>query len=110
MLALVNNKSFSSEKVSSVRICILSGAAITEAQVIMLQKKFPNTNFATSYGLSEMAPVTITEYGDTVEHITQTVGKPVKNIEITIANKQNAGTSEKNVGEIMLKGYNLMTC
>lgn len=35
-----------------------------------------------AYGLSELAPISMTSYGDTEEHIANTVGKPVEGIEI----------------------------
>ncbi len=112
MLALVNNREFSSEQVKSLRSTILAGASITESQIYMLKEKFPNNHFSISYGLSEMAPVTVTEYEDSVEHITKTVGKAVENIEIKIRNIQTGvdckGYGES--GEIMVRGYNLMTC
>ncbi len=111
MLAIVNNKSFSKEAVKSLRSTILAGASVTEAQLLMLKEMFPENHFSISYGLSEMAPITVTDYNDTMEHITKTVGKPVKNIEIKIVDTDTeemcpAGKS----GAIMVRGYNLMTC
>jgi fatty-acyl-CoA synthase len=109
VFAIVNNKDFSSEKMSSLRSTILAGAAASASQIEMLREKFPNNHFGISYGLSEMAPVTITEYEDTIEHITTTVGKPVENIEISI---RNIATGENcpagSEGEILVRGHNLM--
>ena len=109
MFAIVNNKEFTSEKMSSLRATILAGAAASAPQIEMLRETFPNNHFVIAYGLSEMAPVTITEYEDTVEHITTTVGKPVENIEIFI---RNIATDEKCdigvEGEILVRGHNLM--
>ncbi len=111
MLAIVNNKDFVSEDVCSLRSTILAGASITEPQIMMLEQKFLNNNFSISYGLSEMAPITVTKYGDTTEHITKTVGKPVKNIEIKIINPDTGDECGLNTsGVIMVRGYNLMTC
>ncbi len=111
MLAIVNNKTFSAEAVNSLRSTILAGASVTEAQLLMLKDKFPKNHFSISYGLSEMAPITVTDYDDTIEHLTKTVGKPVKNIEIKIIDTDTeeicpVGKS----GAIMVRGYNLMTC
>ena len=99
-LSIVNNAEFDPEKMSSLRSTILSGAAATEAQVRMLQEKFPNNHFSSSYGLSEMAPVSITDYEDTIEHIEARIVDPEKK---TVC---EAGDT----GEILLRGYNLMTC
>ncbi len=111
MLALVGNKNFRSERVESLRSSILAGAAITEAQLLMLQEKMPLNHFSISYGLSEMAPITVTDYNDTTEHITQTVGKLVDGIKIKIQNPESKEECPLGVsGEILVQGYNLMTC
>lgn len=86
LIALINNKNFNAEKLSSLRCTIISGAASTEAQIKMFRKNMPNNHFLSSYGLSEMAPVSITNYDDTDEHLLHTVGRPVKNIKIKILN------------------------
>ena len=94
---------------SSLRSTILAGASASAPQIEMLREKFPNNHFGISYGLSEMAPVTITEYEDTVEHITTTVGKPVENIEIFIRNIVTDGKCDiGSEGEILVRGHNLM--
>ena len=105
LIALINNKNFNAEKLSSLRCTIISGAASTEAQIKMFRENMPNNHFLSSYGLSEMAPVSITNYDDTDEHFLHTVGRPVKNIKIKILNPDSNG-----VGEILVQGFNLMTC
>ena len=111
LLMLINSKNFSADKLSSLRCTIISGASATEAQINLFRKHMPNNHFLSSYGLSEMAPVSITTYDDTDEHILRTVGKPVKNIEIKIVDRltgTKCGVGE--VGEILVQGFNLMTC
>ena len=110
MIALLNNKNFSSERCASLRCTILAGAAATQAQIKMFREKLPNEHFISSYGLSEMAPVSVTEYGDTDEHLLNTVGKPVPNIEVKIqapATKRECRIGIQ--GEIIVQGYSLMT-
>lgn len=104
LLALINNKNFSADKLSSLRCSIISGGNSTEAQIKTFQRNMPNNHFMLSYGLSEMAPVSITTYDDSLENILHTVGKPVKNIKIKILNPDSDG-----VGEILVQGFNLMT-
>ena len=111
LLSIINNKEFNTEKLSSLRSTILAGAPVSEAQMTMLSQILPNIHFASSYGLSEMAPISICDYDDTFEHITKTIGKPLSNIQIRIFDKENnklcpVGTS----GEIQVQGNNLMTC
>ncbi|MBQ9333710.1 MAG: AMP-binding protein [Lachnospiraceae bacterium] len=110
LVALINNKNFDADKMSSLRCTIISGAAATEAQIKSFKTAMPNNHFLSSYGMSEMAPVSITEYDDTEDHVLHTVGKPVKNIEITIRKLENGlecATGED--GEICIQGYNMMT-
>jgi fatty-acyl-CoA synthase len=104
LLALINNKDFSPEKLSSLRCSIISGARATEAQIKTFRRMMPQNHFLSSYGLSEMAPVSITDYDDSDENILYTVGKIVKNIKIKIDNPDSQG-----IGEILVQGFNLMT-
>lgn len=109
MIALVNNKSFDPSRCSTLRCTILSGAAATVSQIQMFREKLPNEHFISSYGLSEMAPVSASDYGDTDEHLLYTVGKPFPNIEIKIQDyvtKKECRLREQ--GEILVQGYNLM--
>ncbi len=109
LIALVNNKTFSSDKFSSLRCTIISGSAATEAQIRMFRKKLPNDHFISAYGLSEMAPVSTTDYEDTMEHVLHTVGKPIEHIMIKIASPES-GTECRagEEGEILVQGSNLM--
>ena len=110
-LAILKDRSFDAEKLGSLRSTILSGAATSEAHMRRFCELFPNNHFAASYGMSEMAPISITEYGDTLEHVCHTVGRPVKNIRVRIYNSAAGRECETGeVGEIQVQGYNLMTC
>jgi fatty-acyl-CoA synthase len=110
IIALINNKSFEAESFASLRCTFLAGAATSESQLKMFREKLPNDHFMIGYGLSEMAPVSVTRYEDTEEHMMRTVGKPIDNIKIKIQNRDTgedmpAGES----GEILIQGFNLMT-
>ncbi len=108
--AIMNNKKFDPEAFKELRCSFLAGAAATEAQMKMFRENLPNNHFVIAYGLSEMAPVSVTLYEDTVEHITGTVGKPVENITVKIVDHETGkecGVNE--AGEILVQGFNLMT-
>lgn len=108
-LAMMTNKDFRPERLSSLRCTILSGAAATKTQLELFREKLPENHFLSSYGLSEMAPVTITDYEDSFFHITDTVGKPMEHVQMKIASLADGhecATGE--TGEILLQGYNLM--
>ncbi len=109
LIAMMNNKGFSPERLSSLRCTIISGAAATEAQIKMFKDNLPNDHFLASYGLSEMAPVSITKYGDTDDHLLHTVGKPVENISIRICDVQTGEECPEGVaGEVQVQGFNQM--
>lgn len=108
-LAILMNKNFYPERLSTLRCTILSGSAATKTQLDLFREKLPKNHFLSSYGLSEMAPVTITDYEDTPEHITDTVGKPMKHIEMKIADLSDGHEcAAGETGEILIQGYNLM--
>ena len=110
-LALLKDRGFDAEKLASLRSTILSGAATSEAHMRRFAELFPHNHFAASYGMSEMAPISITDYGDTLAHICHTVGKPVKNIQVRIYDNEAKKECETGqVGEIQVQGFNLMTC
>lgn len=109
LLKIVNSPSFSKDIVSSLRASYLSGAPVSEAQLKMLMDMFPNNHFVRRYGLSEMTPVTCTQYDDNIEHVTKTVGKPIKNMIVKIQNPETHEDCLVNVtGEIIVQGNNLM--
>ena len=111
LLAMINNPAFNTEKVKSLRCTVLSGAPVSEAQITTLSEKFPNNYFTVVYGLSEMAPVSMTAYRDTQKHLTTTIGKPIQGIEMRIFNEETNEICDAGVcGEIQVQGYNLMCC
>ena len=110
IIALINNKDFSAEAFQSLRCTYLAGAAATEAQLKMFREKMPDNHFMIAYGLSEMAPVSVTQYDDGDDRILHTVGKPVENISVKIVDHAtNAECPTGESGEILVQGFNLMT-
>ena len=110
VIALLNNKDFSAGAFESLRCTYLAGAAATEAQLKMFREKLPKDHFMIAYGLSEMAPVSVTLYDDTDEHMLHTVGRQVENISIRILNRETgAACAPGEAGEILVQGFNLMT-
>lgn len=111
LIALINNKGFQPEKLASLRCTIISAAAATRAQMERFQTAMPNNHFLSSYGLSEMAPVSITEYEDTDEHVMYTVGKPWPDIELKIVDPVTGAACPAGCdGEILVRGFSLMGC
>ena len=110
ILALLNNKDFDPQAFSSLRCTYLAGASASEAQLKMFRERMPNDHFMIAYGLSEMAPVSVTMYEDTDEHILHTVGRQVENVRIRIADRETGREcAPGEAGEILVQGFNLMT-
>lgn len=111
MLAIINNAAFDTSKVGAMKTCVLAGAPAPEAQLVRMQNAFPNTKFFNAYGLSEMAPVSITDYDTPIEQLAYTCGKPIDHITVQIqdiATKEECATGVD--GEIIIKGSNMMAC
>ena len=111
MLAICQAKTFTPERLSTLRLSILGGSATTESQMRMLKKLLPNNHFANIYGMSENAAVSLTRYEDTVEHITQTVGKPVPGLELCIRDPETgAALPAGQQGEICVRSQAMVIC
>ena len=110
MLTLINHPDFTAEKLSSLRYSKLSGAPVTKAQFMEITEKTGNIHLASSYGMTEIAPITGTVYGDSIEHITETVGKPVEDVEVRVVDPVTRAALPTGVsGEIIARGVNLLT-
>ena len=112
VVSMANDSSFSPDKVASIRCSILVGAPVTETQMHMLIDCFANNHFISSYGMSELSPITMTEYSDTTEHICCTVGKVCDGVEVGLFDL-NTGEpldpAKGGKGEIAVRGTSAMT-
>lgn len=111
MLAMVQHPSFTPEKLSSLRLSALGGAATSQSQMEMLQKLLPNNHFCNIYGMSENAAISLSHYEDTIEHITQTVGKPVAGLEIEIRDPATGKpVPNGQPGEVCIRSQTMIVC
>jgi len=110
MLMIASSQEFSHDKIASLRYVALGGAPVSEAQMLLLQNKFPNVLFYIVYGLSEMSPVSFTLKNDSVEHITKSIGVPTYLVKVMIQDvisKKECSVGE--TGEILVQGESLMS-
>ena len=108
-LAMIHNENFGRYDVSSLRISTLGGAPVSSAQMQELKVKFPQNHFIVTYGLSEAAAVTTTVFGDTDDHIVNTIGRPLKDVTVAIQDPETKKLYDGGeTGEIIIKGDNLM--
>lgn len=111
MLAILRAENFAPEKLSSLRLSILGGSATTETQMRMLQELLPNIHFGNIYGMSENAAVSLTDYEDSIAHITRTVGKPVQGLELQIRDtKTGEALGVGREGEICIRSQAMVIC
>jgi fatty-acyl-CoA synthase len=69
----------------------------------------PHNRFLASYGLSEVAPASITLYIDSEDHVLHTVGRIVEGVEIRIIDPETKKDCPNGVsGEIIVKSPRLM--
>lgn len=108
MLAIINSKDFEPLKLASLRSTILGGSTTTKEQMIMLKKLLPNNHFGNIYGMSENASISVTDYDDSIEHITETVGKPLDGNIVVIKDNNGKKLCDGNQGEICVKSGGML--
>lgn len=95
---------------SSLRTGIMAGALCPEPLMRKVMERMHLTELAIAYGLTEASPgITLTPRLDSVELRTQTVGRPLPEVEVKII---DPATGEQcldgQVGELCSRGYNVM--
>jgi fatty-acyl-CoA synthase len=109
LFAISASKIFEPDLVSSIKCVFIAGAGVAVAQLKNLKKSFQNAVFMAAYGQSEMAPITITPYDDTDEHVAKSIGLPAENFEVRIVNVETGeDCPQGESGELLSKGYNTM--
>ena len=107
--ALLNNRSFDPADFASLRCTFLAGATVAEKQMDMFIKTLPQNHFVVAYGLSEIAPVSVTVYGESRENLLHTVGMPLYDTEVRIVDHETGALCPPGVaGEILTRGEHLM--
>ena len=110
-LAMIQQPNFTPESLSTLRVSALGGSATSESQMTMLRSLLPNNHFCNIYGMSENAVISMTRYEDTLEHVTQTVGRRVDGIEIEIRNPASGEkVKDGESGEIFIRSKEMIVC
>ena len=109
-IAILDHPMFEKFDFSSLRTGIMAGSpcpitAMKKVMDVMYMK-----DITICYGLTEASPVmSQTTPGDTIEHMTETVGPAMPEIEVRIVNPdtgEEAPVGE--IGEVCCRGYNVM--
>jgi len=110
MLAVVASNNFKPERLKSLRLAILAGAATTPQQFTMFHELLPQVHFCSGYGMSENGIISVTLYEDTLEHITVTVGKPIGGMEVEVRDSAGKVLPIGEEGEICIRSNSLIVC
>jgi acyl-CoA synthetase (AMP-forming)/AMP-acid ligase II len=108
LIAVLDHPRFGETDVSSIRIAMSGGASVPSELVRRVEDAF-SCRFTTVYGQTELSPiVTQTSPHDNDDDRTQTVGRPLWNVELKIADLAGAIVPVGEQGEICARGYQTM--
>jgi long-chain acyl-CoA synthetase len=104
--ALLNHEGAENFDLSSLRICLTGGAAMPVEVMQDFEKRYPVT-ILEGFGLSETSPVASFSRIDKPRKA-GSIGYPVWGVEMTILDEQDQALAEGEVGEICIRGHNIM--
>lgn len=109
-IAMLDNPLFERFDYSSLRTGIMAGSPCPVEVMKRVMDKMNMTEITICYGLTETSPVmSQTKIGDTMEHMTETVGTAMPEIEIKIVDPETGEECPSGVqGEVCCRGYNVM--
>lgn len=109
-LAMLRNKNRPEFDISSLHSGVIAGSPILPAEYLEICRELKIEHLQVSYGQTESSPcVTISDYQDTLERKSTTVGKMIDDIELEIRDLTDGRilkTGEP--GEIVTRGYHVM--
>ena len=92
--------------VSTLRLCGSGGSAMPVELLRGFEEAF-GCKILEGYGLSESSPVASFNHADR-ERKPGSIGTPIKNVEMRIVDDDDHEVAEGEVGEIVIRGYNVM--
>jgi len=104
---LMNDPSFGSRDLSTVRTGIVAGSPVS-VDLVRRIRRWNDVQIA--YGLTETSPtVSITRFDDSPERRETTVGRPIEGVEVRIVDLTNGALhGSEAVGELAVRGPNVM--
>lgn len=109
-IAMLDHPMFDRFDFSSLRTGIMAGSPCPVEVMKRVMDKMNMKEITICYGLTETSPVmSQTKIGDTMEHMTETVGPAMPKIEIKITDPETGEECAPGVqGEVCCRGYNVM--
>jgi acyl-CoA synthetase (AMP-forming)/AMP-acid ligase II len=108
-LALLDENRAAQRNVSSLRAIGTGGNVVPPSMIRALRREASVTTVLNAYGLTEStALVTVTDPNDDSERIALTAGTVIDGVQVRCADLNNQPVAPGEVGEIQVKGYNVM--
>jgi len=105
---IVDNKNVFNYHLSSLRIINFYGAVMPDVIIEELAERFPEINLIYSYGLTEASPRVSYIFKDDLLRKKKSSGRPIGNVEIFIKDINEVDVQNGDIGEIVVKGPNVM--
>ncbi|HSC58900.1 MAG TPA: AMP-binding protein, partial [Gemmatimonadales bacterium] len=103
---LMRDPAFDTDRLTGLRTGILAGASVAP-ELVRTIRRWCDVQIA--YGLTETGPtVSVTRFSDPPEKRAETVGRPVRGVEVRIIDVSPGRSGEEAVGELAVKGPDLM--
>jgi fatty-acyl-CoA synthase len=109
-IAELEQLDYHSFDLSSLRTGIMAGSLCPEPLMRKVMDRMNLTEMTIAYGLTEASPgITLTPRHDSIELRTQTVGKPLPEVEVKVVDLATGQDCAPGVaGELCCRGYNVM--
>ena len=104
--AMLNHDSKDDVNVSALRVCMSGGSAMPVEVMKGFEEQFA-CHVLEGYGLSETSPVASFNHPDR-ERKPGSIGTPIDGVEMKLVNDDGDDVEEGEVGEIVIKGHNVM--
>ena len=104
---LLNYKQEFKEAGKNFHYLLTNSAPMPKDDIQEIIKLFPLTNFFTYYGLTEASRSTFLLFNNDIRKI-ESVGKPAPNVEIKIITNNGDTSNEHAIGEVLIKGPNVI--
>ena len=104
---LLNYKQEFKEAGKNFHYLLTNSAPMPKDDIQEIIKLFPLTNFFTYYGLTEASRTTFLLFNNNITKI-ESVGKPAPNVEIKIITNNGDTSNEHAIGEVLIKGPNVI--
>jgi acyl-CoA synthetase (AMP-forming)/AMP-acid ligase II len=107
---ILDHPDLASFDLSTLRLAVTGSATVPVEMIRRMRRELPFQNIVTGYGLTETHGIsTMCRHDDDDETIAFTAGRPIPGMELRIVDDKGRDLAVGQPGEVLLRGYNLMT-